>query len=152
MLFGEEVPLRGPKVIEAFTGSFGSFRNIEMIKEEGFTVVVKRLFKNRLLMYNVVSATFYILGSTGYIAYIAKYMEVQFHRTSANATILTGPVTLFAMILGFLSSGFLISKKKPAAKYLLFWNVVVDILFMGGQFANLYLNCPDEQMPMVLGR
>lgn len=114
-------------------------------------MAIKRLFKNRLLMLNVFSATFYLLGSTGYIAYIAKYMEVQFHRTSANATIVTGPLTLMAMIFGFLASGYVISKKKPAAKKLLFWNVIVDILFLSGQFTSLFLNCPDDKMPLVLG-
>ncbi|XP_055613870.1 solute carrier organic anion transporter family member 74D-like, partial [Uranotaenia lowii] len=111
-----------------------------------------RLLKNKLLMFNIISAIFYILGSSGYITFMSKYIEVQFHKTAANATVITGPVTLFGMVAGFLISGIVISKKKPSAKILLFWNVIVGIGYMLGQFSYLFLTCPDGNMPLVQGR
>lgn len=51
-----------------------------------------------------------------------------------------------------LVSGYFISKKKPHAKYLLFWNVIVGVIYMAGQFTNLYLTCPDGKMPLVAGK
>lgn len=56
------------------------------------------------------------------------------------------------MIIGMLLSGFYISKKKPHAKYLLFWNVIVGVVYMMGQFTNLFLTCPDGKMPLVAGK
>lgn len=111
-----------------------------------------RLLKNKLLMFNILSGIFYILGSSGYITFLSKYIEVQFHKTTANATVITGPITLFGMVAGFLISGIVISKKKPSPKILLFWNVIVGIGYMLGQFSYLFLTCPDGNMPLVQGR
>lgn len=70
-------------------GSIGSIP--EMTKPRtGFVKAVKKLLINKVLMFNIFSGIFYILGSGGYITYIAKYVEVQFHRSSADATIVTG--------------------------------------------------------------
>lgn len=111
-----------------------------------------RLLKNKLLMFNIISGIFYILGSSGYITFLSKYIEVQFHKNTANATVITGPITLFGMVAGFLISGIVISKKKPSPKILLFWNVVVGVGYMLGQFSYLFLTCPDGTMPLVEGR
>lgn len=54
-----------------------------------FPMALKRLLKNKLLMYNNLSGIFYILGASGYITYISKYMEVQF-QDSAIYTVITG--------------------------------------------------------------
>lgn len=100
-----------------------------------------RLLKNKLLMFNNVSTIFYILGSSGYITFLSKYMEVQFNRTSSNATIVTGPLTVIAMVTGFLASGYLISKYKPRPRILFFWNVLVGISYMIGQISYIFLSC-----------
>ncbi|XP_058819786.1 solute carrier organic anion transporter family member 74D [Topomyia yanbarensis] len=125
---------------------------VEFPRLKDFPKALMRLLKNKLLMCNIISGIFYILGSSGYITFLSKYIEVQFHKTTANATVITGPITLFGMVAGFLISGIVISKKKPSPKILLFWNVIVGIGYMMGQFSYLFLTCPDGNMPLVQGR
>uniref|UniRef100_A0A2M4BDH4 Solute carrier organic anion transporter family member n=1 Tax=Anopheles marajoara TaxID=58244 RepID=A0A2M4BDH4_9DIPT len=125
---------------------------VEFPKLKDFPTALMRLLKNKLLMFNILSGIFYILGSSGYITFLSKYIEVQFHKSPANATVITGPITLFGMVAGFLISGIVISKKKPSPRKLLFWNVIVGFGYMAGQFSYLFLTCPDGTMPLVQGR
>ncbi|XP_017774177.1 PREDICTED: solute carrier organic anion transporter family member 4C1 [Nicrophorus vespilloides] len=113
----------------------------EIPKLKDFPVALKRLLKNKLLMYNNLSAVFYILGASGYITYISKYLEVQFQE-SATYTVITGPSMLVGMVAGFLISGYLITKYRPGPVYLLGWNVVVGIVFIIGQLIFIQLDCP----------
>lgn len=114
-----------------------------------FPAALMRLLRNKILMYNNLSSIFYILGSSGTMTYISKYMEVQFNRNSADATIVTGPVTLLGMVSGFLMSGWFISKYRPSPRKLFFWNVVLGVVYMSGQFTNLFLTC-DTQTQLVM--
>lgn len=125
---------------------------VEFPQLKDFPTALMRLLRNKLLMCNIISGIFYILGSSGYITFLSKYIEVQFHKTTANATVITGPITLFGMVAGFLISGIVISRRKPSPKVLLFWNVIVGIGYMLGQFSYLFLTCPDGNMPLVQGR
>jgi glucose uptake protein GlcU len=75
---------------------------------------------------------------------MSKYMEVQFHKSAADATIISGPFTLIGMVTGFLVSGIVISKKKPTPSKLLAWNVLVGFMFMAGEIIYLFLTCPGE--------
>uniref|UniRef100_A0A2M3YXJ7 Solute carrier organic anion transporter family member n=2 Tax=Anopheles braziliensis TaxID=58242 RepID=A0A2M3YXJ7_9DIPT len=125
---------------------------VEFPKLKDFPTALMRLLKNKLLMFNILSGIFYILGSSGYITFLSKYIEVQFHKSPANATVITGPITLFGMVAGFLISGIVISKKKPSPRKLLFWNVIVGFGYMAGQCSYLFLTCPDGTMPLVQGR
>ncbi len=52
------------------------------------------LLKNKILIFNITSTIFYILGATGYTMFLSKYIEVQFNKSPSDATILTGPVTI----------------------------------------------------------
>lgn len=62
--------------------------DIPTLKE--FPAAMKRLFKNKLLMCNITSNIFYILGASAYFTFMSKYLEVQFHKSAADATIITG--------------------------------------------------------------
>jgi hypothetical protein len=117
-----------------------------------FLVALKRLLQNKLLMFNTASGVFYLLGSLGYMTYLNKYFEVQFHKSKADATIISGPVTLFGMLSGFLVSGIVISKKKPGPNSLLLWNVIGGGIYMLGQISYLFLTCPDGKMPINEGK
>lgn len=136
----------------------GSVTNLEMIgsmtdippKADKLLETLIRLFKNKLLMYNTISAIFYILGASVYFTYMSKYMEVQFHKSAADATIISGPLTLLGMIGGFLASGIIITKKKPSPSKILLWNVFVGVMFMLGEISYLFLTCPDGQIPLSI--
>lgn len=71
---------------ESFMGSMTEIPNLN----DTFWIALRRLFKNKILMCNITSTIFYILGASGYMTFMPKYMEVQFHKSSAESTIITG--------------------------------------------------------------
>lgn len=122
----------------------GSLVEIPTIKQ--FPAAMARLFKNKLLMCNITSGVFYILGAAAYFTFMSKYLEVQFHKNAADAMIITGPIMIIGVVTGLLASGYIISKKKPAPTKLLMWNVIVGIIYLCGQLSNLYWTCPGKSM------
>lgn len=84
-VFAEESrPLKNTEG-QQFTGSMTEIPSFSQ-----FPAAMKRLFGNKLLMCNILSGIFYILGASAYFTFMSKYMEVQFHKSAADATILTG--------------------------------------------------------------
>uniref|UniRef100_A0A1B6HKW4 Solute carrier organic anion transporter family member n=1 Tax=Homalodisca liturata TaxID=320908 RepID=A0A1B6HKW4_9HEMI len=118
--------------------------NLPTMKE--FPSALSRLLKNKLLMANILSGVFYILGGSAYITYITKYLEIQFHQTAAGASVIIGPTAILSMTSGFLISGAVISKFKPRPLYLLSWNVIVGISFIIGEISFIFLSCEDSNM------
>lgn len=109
-----------------------------------FPKAMKRLLTNWLLTCNNLSGVFYILGASAYITFIAKYLEVQYGTSAAGGTVITGPVSLAGMVLGFLFSGLVITKFKPGPRPLLAWNVFVGICFIIGQISFIFFGCADS--------
>jgi predicted MFS family arabinose efflux permease len=60
----------------------GSLAEIPAADKDKLMETLVRLFKNKILMFNTISAIFYILGASAYFTYMSKYMEVQFHRNA----------------------------------------------------------------------
>lgn len=142
-LFEEELPLRRPSLVGGGAVDITDTGNdIPTLKE--FPAAMLRLFKNKILMFNTISAIFYILGASVYMTFMSKYMEVQFHKSAADAVIITGPITILGVVAGFLGSGYVISKKKPHPSKLLMWNVLVGVFFMIGEVSYLAMSCPGE--------
>lgn len=117
-------------------------------KMKDFPAALRRLITNKLLMFNIFSAVFYILGMGGFMTFMSKYIEVQFNKNKADSTILAGPLNLLGMVAGLLASGYYISKRKPSSSKLLFWNVFIGVLYMFGQISYMFLSCSDDKMPM----
>ncbi|KAK3908254.1 Solute carrier organic anion transporter family member 74D [Frankliniella fusca] len=109
----------------------------------GFWSSLMRLLKNKLLICNIWSGIFYILGGSAYITFITKYLEVQFQQASATASAVTAPISILAMMSGFLVSGFVISKFKPRPLYLLSWNVIVGSTYVLAELSFIFLGCPE---------
>lgn len=76
-------------------------------------------------------------------------MEVQFNRTSAGGSILTGPITILGMTVGLLLSGYSITKYKPGPKYLFFWNVILGIMSMCTQIFYTQIGCDGSNSLLV---
>ncbi|XP_011500421.1 PREDICTED: solute carrier organic anion transporter family member 5A1 [Ceratosolen solmsi marchali] len=106
-----------------------------------FPKTIKRILMNKLLMLNIFSGVFYVLSASSFMNFISKYLEVQFETSPGEGTIITGPLTLLGMVLGFLISGIVIGKFKPSARPLLFWNVIVGLCYFFGQIAFMFLGC-----------
>lgn len=127
-----------PKALTASAGSLDERPTIS-----GFWAALMRLIKNKLLICNIWSGIFYILGGSAYITFITKYLEVQFEQSSAKASAVTAPISILAMMSGFLVSGFVISKFKPRPVYLLSWNVLVGCSYVLAELSFIFLGCPE---------
>ncbi|XP_067623992.1 solute carrier organic anion transporter family member 74D [Eurosta solidaginis] len=113
-------------------------------KLKDFPTALMRLLRNKLLIYNIISGVFYILGAAGYMTFLSKYMEVQFHRSAQSATVVVGPMSIIGMVTGLIGSGIIISKKKPSPSKVLMWNVIVGFVYILGQFSHTFMYCGDS--------
>jgi sodium-independent organic anion transporter len=113
------------------------------ITVEGFKTVLKKLLMNKLLMANIFAGVFYILGVAGYMTYPVKYMETQFQISAARANIIAGVPAILATMVGFLASGYVISRFKPRAGRVLGWNVLVGCVYISGEIVFILLGCKD---------
>uniref|UniRef100_A0A1L8DEL8 Solute carrier organic anion transporter family member n=2 Tax=Nyssomyia neivai TaxID=330878 RepID=A0A1L8DEL8_9DIPT len=145
----EHVPLKGASKTEPSPDE-ESVEVVAKAKMKDFPAALARLFRNKVIMFNIISGIFYILGSSGYMTFFAKYIEVQFHKARSDSTIIAGPINLFGMVAGFLISGIVITKKKPSASRLLFWNVILGCIYVTGTTCYLFLTCPDDNMPTLV--
>lgn len=110
-----------------------------------------RLLKNKLVMFNNISAIFYVLGWSGYITFIGRVMEVQFNRSSHGGTIFTGPIKILGVTFGLLASGYVIKRFKPAPKYLFSWNVIIGLTACFAQIFYTQIGCEGGNQLIVNG-
>lgn len=68
--------------------------NDGFVSLKDFPKAVTKLLKNKVLIFNILSTIFQTLGATGFTVYLGKYLEVQFKKSSSEATILTGPASV----------------------------------------------------------
>jgi len=61
----------------------------------------------------------------------------------------TGSVALVFSAIGVLSSGIVISKYKPKARYLAMWNVFVGALSVFGMISYAFLGCVENENSVV---
>lgn len=132
--FEEETPLRALSKISEDNEEAAD-------KEDTFALALTRLVKNKLLMFNTIGSVFYILGSSVFMTYFSKYLEVQFNKNAAESSLMTGPVTIVSMVTGIMLSGYCISKYQPPPKILFFFNVIVGFLYMCTQLSNIFVYC-----------
>ncbi|KAL1123270.1 hypothetical protein AAG570_002356 [Ranatra chinensis] len=111
-----------------------------------FPAACKRLFRNKLLIANIFSDVAFVLGFSGHIMYLSKYLEVQFNKSPSESSLLIGPMLLVSEVSGLLISGFVISKFKPPPSYLLGWNVVIGFILVFSEIFILLISCKDNGM------
>lgn len=97
-------------------------------------------------MSNIWSGVFYIIGASAYITYMAKYVEIQYNRSSVTSTMIAGPAILIGVLLGFLISGWYISTRQPRPRKLLMWNVIVGCIFLLGELSYIFISCPQNSI------
>lgn len=68
----------------------------------------------------------------------------------ALISLVTGTVALAFSAIGVLTSGIVISKFKPRARYLAIWNVFVGILSVIGMITYSYLGCTENENSVVI--
>lgn len=70
--------------------------------------------------------------------------------TNNFLSLVTGTVALVFSAIGVLSSGIVISKFKPRARYLAIWNVFVGALSVLGMVTYVFLGCTDNENSVVI--
>lgn len=85
-----------------------------------------------------------------YLKVIKLAQAVRIRLTRVVFSLVTGTVALAFSALGVLSSGIVISKFKPRARYLAIWNVFVGILSVLGMIAYSYLGCIENENSIVI--
>ena len=95
--------------------------SIRMIWED-----LKRLAKNRVLMFDSLAMAFFLL-STANRAYIAKFVEFQFNTSPSAASLFSGSSTMLGAISALAISILVISWFKPSARALALFNVLADV-------------------------
>ncbi|XP_069675275.1 solute carrier organic anion transporter family member 74D-like [Periplaneta americana] len=111
-----------------------------------FKMVLTRLAKNKVLLFNSFSSVFFMFGFIGYWTFMPKYMETQFRQSASKSSLITGSVGLICSALGIMASGAVISKFKPRPRYLAAWNVVVESLDVMGHFSYGFLSCAIDDL------
>ncbi|KAH8293139.1 hypothetical protein KR044_006619 [Drosophila immigrans] len=118
--------------------------NSDLPKLKDFPVALMRLLRNKLLMFNITAGVFFILSASGFMTFLSKYMEVMFHKSAQKATIIVGPASILGMVVGVITSGLVLTKKKPSVSKVLMWNILVGMIYICGQVAYAFLYCPDS--------
>jgi Organic Anion Transporter Polypeptide (OATP) family. len=57
--------------------------------------VLRRLAKNKILLFNSFSAVFFMFGYIGYWIFMPKYMETQFRQSASTSSLITGKHTAY---------------------------------------------------------
>ncbi|XP_049762909.1 solute carrier organic anion transporter family member 74D [Schistocerca cancellata] len=101
----------------------------------------KRLLRNSTLMCNNLAGIFYFVGYSPYWIFMPKYIETQYRQSASVSSLVTGTVGLVFSAVGILTSGLVISKFRPRARYLAGWNVIVGIVTVMGMVSYVFLGC-----------
>ena len=56
----------------------------------------------------------------------------------------TGVPAILATVVGFLVSGYVISRFKPRSSLVLGWNVIVGCVYIAGEIMFIFLGCTDN--------
>lgn len=103
---------------------------------------VKRLLKNKVYMYTMLSSIFCSFGYSPFWVYLPKYIEIQYNKSASTASLVTGTTGLIFIGIGILIGGIGVQKLKPKARSVSMWNTITDIIFTLGVLSYGFLGCP----------
>ncbi|XP_033231286.1 solute carrier organic anion transporter family member 74D-like [Belonocnema kinseyi] len=111
-----------------------------------FFKTMKRLLTNPILAFNNLCGIVFILGGVGHWRFMSKYVEVVFGVSASGNSMISGPISITGMVIGFLVSGGVINKYKPGAGILLVWNIIIGVAHLSGDLAFIFLGCDGTQI------
>ena len=121
--------------------------NIKELKtKEGFVKALKRLFSNKLFMFNFASNLFYVFAFMGFGTFMPKYVEFQFRKKGSSSSTFVGAVATLSKAFGLLVSGVAISKFRPSARILSGWNVILGVFYFVSLVVFSILGCPTSRV------
>ena len=108
----------------------------------GFSVALKRLLKNDILLCRTASSVLHILPISGLYTFLPKYLESQFQLTASEANAIAGLAGILVMGFGVFFSGIFMRKYKPSAKYVARWLAFAALAYVVGMTLLMFLGCP----------
>uniref|UniRef100_A0A0E9Y2K7 Solute carrier organic anion transporter family member n=1 Tax=Amblyomma americanum TaxID=6943 RepID=A0A0E9Y2K7_AMBAM len=103
--------------------------------------VVKRLLGSPLFLCHAAALVFTVNGLMGFLLATPKYMETQYRRSAATASLFSGSASLVTMLLAVLFSGPVVRRLKPSAGIVSAYILVVDLLLLACFAASLLMGC-----------
>ncbi|XP_065222982.1 solute carrier organic anion transporter family member 74D-like [Planococcus citri] len=119
-------------------------RTKDSVSISDFMKRMKRICKNKVVVFNSMSSVSFVLGLMAYWTFMPKYMESQFRLSPSQSNFITGTVSILSNGLGILAAGLFITTLKPSPRFLAGWNVFVEFLDVLGRFGYILLSCPDQ--------
>ncbi|KAI1285073.1 Solute carrier organic anion transporter family member 3A1 [Halotydeus destructor] len=107
-----------------------------------FPVAVRRLLRNKILLYRTASSVLHILPIAGLYTFLPKYLESQFQLTASNANLIAGMAGILVMGIGIFASGIYMRKYKPSARFVAAWIAMAALLYAIGMVILMFLGCP----------
>jgi len=99
--------------------SFWISENCLIFRIPGTFDAVKRIMHNPMVILYFLGNTFRYFGNGGFYMLLAKYIESQYRRSSASASLITGSSSILPISIGILLGGLFISFYKPKVRLLL---------------------------------
>ena len=106
------------------------------------TETLKRLFSNRVLMFDTVAMVFVLFSNTNN-TYMAKFIEFQFHVTPSQASLVSGSSKMIGHIVALSISTLVVTWFKPSARSLSLYNFVADSLAVIISISMIFIDCPN---------
>ncbi|KAI1305992.1 Solute carrier organic anion transporter family member 3A1 [Halotydeus destructor] len=106
---------------------------------------IKRLVTNPLFVFDRIASVSRAVGLRGYLVNQPKYLESQFRKTAAEASLLSGTTSLLAMSVGMIGGGLLVRWVKPGPRALCTFILVAEFFASFGLIAGMFLGCPSSE-------
>lgn len=142
-------PKQLPRAAQREMAAIAAGETVITTKERSFNdfkMVLSRLTKNKVLLFNSFSTVFFVFGYIGSWTFMPKYMETQFRQSASTSSLITGSVGISFSAMGIIVSGAVMSKFKPRCRYLAAWNVIVEALDAIVHLCYGFLTCSVEDL------
>lgn len=116
-----------------------------------FFVALKRLLKNKLVMFKLISDVFYVHAAIGIMVYYSKFMEVMYNRSAADASIVSGPFEFLTTVCGFYVAAYLIGRIHPSFRILTAASILVGMSYAVAFSLSMILPCDSSSIASQLG-
>ncbi|GBL94501.1 Solute carrier organic anion transporter family member 1B2 [Araneus ventricosus] len=112
----------------------------------GLIAASKRILKNPLFITIVLNDIMTIFGSMGHFVMLPKYMEHQFRLTASDASLLSGPPGIAAVMSATVIGGYLVWKYRPTAKFVIASMIAMEAVSALGFVLLMIPKCDKVEM------
>lgn len=99
-----------------------------------------------MVIFNNLSAVFYIFALSGYFTFLPKYIETQYEQSAARSGMVNGGISIIFMCTGLLVAGFVISRYRPPAWKLVVYDIIVGLFFVVAMVSFAFVECDSKSI------